>query len=166
MRSHNPYIRASVMVIGTNEKSVVITRAKSSAVLSIPIHLLPLDVDTITVKFPKNLHCTIEEEYETSRWEWKTVFTQLSGKGRWFIMGSGHIVDHVGKVWKDQYNGGFQYLQRGDVNLANRRSGSSVYWCNGDQFRGGYAIFFWEGISKDGRNFKFTEKVNLVCPNK
>lgn len=104
-------------------------------------------------EFPKEVSRDSE-----GRWSWTVVFKETGGKVGYALNGSGWIVDTKGRrsgPWGTT-------SERGSVTVPAGGRVEDSYWCRGDTFADGHAIFTWSGEDASGNPVTIEEKVHLL----
>ena len=104
-------------------------------------------------EFPKEVNRNSD-----GRWSWTIVFKETGGKVGYSLSGEGWLVDAKG----DQYGPWGTISDRGSVTVPPGGMTEDSYWCRGDTFIGGYAVFTWGGEDDNGHPITIEEKVHLL----
>jgi len=106
-----------------------------------------------TAEFPKEV-----ERDSDDRWSWATVFEETGGKVGYTLSGEGWIVDAEG----DKYGPVGTKITRGSVTVPAGGRAEDSYWCAGDKFVDGYAVFTWSGEDDNGHPITIEEEIHLL----
>jgi len=104
-------------------------------------------------EFPKEI-----KRDSDGRWSWTTVFKEMGGKVGYSLSGEGWIVDAEG----GRYGPWGTTSERGSVTVPPGGMDDDSYWCRGDTFVGGYAVFTWSGEDDNGHPITIEEKIHLL----
>lgn len=104
-------------------------------------------------EFPKEV-----ERDSDGQWSWTTVFAEIGGKVGYTLSGEGWIADAEG----DRYGPWGLTSKRGSVTVPAGGTAEDSYWCEGDTFVDGYAVFTWSGEDDTGHPITIEEEVHLL----
>jgi tetratricopeptide (TPR) repeat protein len=91
-------------------------------------------------------------------WSWTIVFKETGGKVGYTLSGEGWIADAEG----DRYGPWGLTSKRGSVTVLAGGTAEDSYWCEGDAFVDGYAVFTWSGEDDTGHPIMIEEEVHLL----
>ncbi len=95
---------------------------------------------------------------DENKWIVVTKFKETGGKIGYTLSGEGWIVDTKGNEY-GPYGG---IINRGEVIVPPGGEDVSDYWCEGDTFVDGYAVFTWTGEDENGHAIEIEEKIHLL----
>jgi hypothetical protein len=92
------------------------------------------------------------------RWSWTSKFTENGEKVGFAVRAEGWIIDVQGHRWGTWGS----EIRRGPVTVPPGGAAENSYWCRGDQFADGYAVFTWSGEDSTGHPISIEERVHLL----
>jgi tetratricopeptide (TPR) repeat protein len=105
------------------------------------------------IEFPQEVSCDAD-----GRWSWTILFKETGGRVGYTLSGEGWIVDTQGH----RYGPWGSIIKRGSVTVSAGGQAEDSYWCRGDTYADGHAIFTWSGRDATGHLITIEEKVHLL----
>ena len=95
---------------------------------------------------------------DENKWGIVTKFKETGGIIGYTLKGEGWIVNTKG----NKYGPYGSIINRGEVVVPPEGEDTSDYWCKGDTFIDGYAVFTWTGEDENGHAIEIEEKIHLL----
>lgn len=92
------------------------------------------------------------------RWSWTIQFAEKSGEIGYTVSAEGWIVDVRGA----RYGTWGSVIRRGPLTVPPGGTAEDSYWCRGDSFADGHAMFTWSGEDSTGHPISIEERVHLL----